>query len=54
MLFDNIENFLTIIEHTVLQNYQNNKPLDYENLKKNILQLTKRLNEYSESDSVLK
>ncbi len=54
MLIDQIENFLILVEHKILQNYQNNKPLDYEYLKKNIIQLTKRLNDYSESDSVLK
>jgi len=54
MLIEQIEQFLIIVEQKVSQNIQNKKPLDYDNLKNNIMQLTKRLNDYSDVGGILK
>jgi len=52
MLVGEIEQFFILAEQNISQNIQNKKPLDYDNLKNNIMKLTKRLNEYE--DEILK
>jgi len=54
MLIDQIEQFTLLVEQKLLHDLQNKKSFDYEYFKNNIIQLTKRLNAYSNSDSVLK
>jgi len=47
MLVGQIEQFLVVFEQNVLQNVQAEKLSDYDKLKNDIMQLTKRLDEYS-------
>lgn len=54
MLVGQIEQFLMLAQQNVSQNIEKNTPLNHDTLKDNIIQLTNRLNDYSDIDKVLK
>ena len=54
MLVDQIEQFLQVVEQNALHDHQNTKPCDCEHFKNIIMQLTKRLDNYSTPHEILK
>ncbi len=53
MFVEQIEKFLTTVEQ-IAHNIQENKSWNYDSIKDNIAQMTKRLNKYSDTDDIIK